>query len=74
MELREKVADIQHGIWANWMEHLFKVSHYNRDGSVLIPADKVEKWERQMETKYDHLSESDKNKDRKIADRVLEVL
>jgi hypothetical protein len=72
--LREKLAEIQHAIWAHWMTHLLSVSTRNEDGTYTIPADKVEQWKRQMHTPYSELSEYEKESDRDQADTVLAVL
>ncbi len=72
--LREKISDIQHEIWSSWMTHLFKVSIHNNDGSYTIPLDKVKRWKRQLSTSYDELTESEKDSDRKQADKILDIL
>jgi hypothetical protein len=72
--LRERLAAVQHVIWSNWMKHLFSVSTYNPDGTVTIPADKVKRWQRQIRTPYDALTESEMESDRQQADKVLAVL
>lgn len=69
--LREELAAVQHDIWAHWMRWLFSVSAANDDGSVTIPADKVERWTRQMNTDYDDLSEKEQASDLEQADKVL---
>ena len=58
-----RLADSQHEIWAHWMRYLFKVSTKNDDGSVTIPADKVERWERQMVTNYYELTYQEQRSD-----------
>ena len=69
--LREKIADVQHGIWAHWMSYQFSVCQYNEDGSVTIPADKVERWMRQQGAPYSALTEKERESDRHQADKVL---
>ncbi len=72
--LRESLAAIQHDIWTHWMEYLFSVGTSNADGSYTIPAEKVERWKRQMLTDYSNLSSDEKKSDREQADRVINLL
>jgi len=72
--LREELADWQHAIWAHWMSYLFGVCQHNEDGSVTIPADKVERWMRQQVTPYSALTEEERESDREQADKILAVL
>ena len=60
----EALADIQHEIWAHWTKYQFSVCTRNEDGSITIPADKVERWERQAQTPYSELTEKEKESDR----------
>ena len=69
----EKAAGIQHDIWAHWMKYQFSLCTENADGSVTIPADRVERWKRQMETDYDDLSESEKESDRNVVREFFDV-
>ena len=62
----EKVAAIQHDIWAHWMRHLFSRCGKRKPGDLIIPAVLVEHWERQMETPYAELSEREKQSDRDV--------
>jgi len=73
-DTREAVADIQHAIWAHWMRYQFSVCQQNDDGSLTIPAEKVERWQRQVDTDYAGLSEREKDSDRDQADKVLSAL
>ena len=70
----ELIADVQHEIWSKWMRHLFKVSQGWIDGSVSIPADKVNRWKYQMNTPYYELSENEKDSDRHQADLVIRAI
>lgn len=72
-ETLEALSDLEHDSWARWMEHLFKVSKKNSDGTVTIPKDKVDRWERQVETDYEDLSNKEKESDRKEVRKFLKV-
>lgn len=74
MDLREQLAAKQHEIWAHWMEYLFSVSFEMSDGSFVIGAKNVERWQRQIATDYADLSEKEKESDRHQADKILTVL
>jgi len=70
----EELSAIQHEIWIEWMIYLYQVSQQNTDGTVIIPAEKVSRWKRQIETPYRELSEKEKQSDRKQAHRILDSL
>ena len=72
--LREKLADVQHDIWSHWMRWMFSVGTFNADGTWIMPAEKVQQWQRQMNTPYSELSEQEKESDRDQADKTLSVL
>lgn len=69
-----KLADVQHEIWSHWMKYLFEVSVQNDDGTVTIPADKVENWKRQMVTRYADLSSKEQESDIEQAQKVVAAL
>ena len=69
----EQLADLAHQQWSGWMEYLFSKCTENQDGTVTIPKWAVERWKRQIETKYIDLPEEEKESDRDEARRVLEV-
>lgn len=73
-QLREALADVSHEIWAHWMRWQFSVGTFNEDGTWTMPAAKVERWQRQMETPYAKLTEGEKGSDREQADKILAVL
>ena len=70
----EAIAAIQHEIWSHWMKYLFSQCPDVAFGIKCIPADKVERWMRQMETPYAELSEKEKESDRDQARKVMEAL
>ncbi len=71
-ELIEKLAPIQHEIWAHWMEYLFSKcseqeifdnGRHFKTGNLVINKELVERWKRQIETPYSELSETEKQSD-----------
>jgi hypothetical protein len=73
-EAMEDLADQEHDSWARWMEHLFKKSKKNKDGTVTIPKSKVDRWERQMKTDYEDLSNKEKESDRKEVRKFVKIM
>ncbi|NLH46836.1 MAG: hypothetical protein GX451_12045 [Acholeplasmataceae bacterium] len=73
-EIREQLAALEHEQWVGWMNYLFEKSIESGDGSVTIPAEMVDRWKRQINTPYADLSDSEKESDREIADKVLRIL
>ena len=70
-QLREKLADLCHYQWSGWMKYLFSKSTTNPDGSVTIPKALVDRWQRQHNADYQHLTEPEQNSDRTEANKFL---
>jgi hypothetical protein len=45
--------------------------HRNSNGSLVIPPDLVQRWERQIKTPYKQLPEAEKSSDRKAAEKII---
>lgn len=71
--MRERLADLYHSQWSDWMKYLFDKCEWSR-GVPLIPPWAVARWKRQMNTPYAELSEEEKEKDRKEADKYLALI
>lgn len=56
------------------MRYMFSCGTFNVDGSWTMPAEKVERWKRQMETDFAGLTEKERVSDYDQADKVLEVV
>jgi len=56
------------------MEYLFSKCTFHEDGTATIPSWAVERWQRQMLTPYEELSEKEQDSDRKEADKFLALL
>jgi len=64
-ETREKLADLEHRQWMSWTKYLVE----NHD----IPEELEEKWKKNWED-YENLSEEEKDKDRKWADKAVAIV
>lgn len=60
----ERHADLEHEIWASWMRYMFSCGTMNPDRSWTMPPEKVERWQRQMNTPYSALSDREQKSDR----------
>ena len=46
-ELVERLATVEHDRWSRWQAYLFSKCIKNEDGSLTIPKESVEHWQRQ---------------------------
>ena len=73
--IRERLADQEHERWSRWMKYLFSLCYAMvDDGALVIPANSVKHWQRQIDTPYAELSEKEKDSDRKEADNTLRIV
>lgn len=77
--MREQLAEYAHDAWAGWMKHIFRkcdtrTAYFSNGEVTCIPAWAVERWQRQMNTPYADLPESEKESDRQEADRMLAIV
>jgi len=73
--MREKLANLAHEMWSEWMKCLFsKCIQPAYNGTLIIPAWAVNRWSRQMKTPYSELSEEEKESGRREADNMLECI
>lgn len=69
LDLREQLAAIEHERWADWQRYMHSKCRKEADGGLTIPADLAARWERQIATPYEELSEQEKQSDRDQVDR-----
>jgi hypothetical protein len=72
--LIDKLADIEHERWSHWQRYLHSKCARASDGSLVIPAHLVDRWESQMNTPYSALSEEEKESDREQVRRYLPII
>jgi hypothetical protein len=70
----EQLAAIEHERWADWQRYMHSLCTRNDDGTLTIPAQSVENWERQIATPYADLSEREKDSDREQVDRYWHLI
>ena len=70
---RELLSDYAHEAWCGWMKYMFSKAVVNSDGTWTMPQWAVERWQRQMNTKYSELPEEEKKSDREEADKMLSI-
>lgn len=73
-ELVNRLAAVEHERWAHWQRYVHSKCVKGLDGSLTIPAELVGRWERQISTSFDELSESEKESDRIQVHRYMLVI
>lgn len=73
-ELMEKLAAIEHERWAHWQQYMHDLCQRAGDGSLIIPAQLAQRWQTQIDTPYEDLTESEKDSDREQVRRYLPVI
>ena len=73
-QLLEQLAAIEHDRWAHWQRYVHDHGQLQPDGSVILPANLVERWERQIRTPYDDLADSEKDSDREQVRKYFPIL
>ena len=73
-DLLEKLSSIEHARWARWQAYLHSNAITQPDGSLTIPRELVEHWQRQIETPYEALSDQEKESDREQVREYLDII
>jgi hypothetical protein len=70
----ETLAALEHERWARWQRYLHSRCEARADGSLVIPADLVARWEDQIARPYAALSDAEKESDREQVRRYLPAI
>jgi len=70
----EDLASIEHARWAHWQSHVHGQGIRQDDGSIVLPANLVSRWERQIATPYESLGLDEKAADREQVMRYLPLI
>jgi hypothetical protein len=72
--LTEALAGVEHERWSHWQRYMHSKCERSSDGSLMIPSELVDQWERQLTTPYSDLSEAEKESDRDQVRRYLPLI
>jgi hypothetical protein len=72
--LIEELAALEHRRWAHWQSYVHDNGQRQPDGSLLLPAALVDRWERQVNTRYEDLTNDEKESDREQVRRYFPLL
>jgi hypothetical protein len=72
--IAEHLASIEHERWSHWQNYMHEQGQKQADGSLVIPAELVSRWEQQASTSYADLTEREKDSDREQVARYLPVI
>lgn len=70
----DALAAIEHERWSHWQRYMHERGKVQPDGSLLLPANLVQRWEQQMATPYEALSEAEKESDRDQVRRYVPTI
>lgn len=70
----EDLARIEHERWSHWQMYMHGKGTRQPDGSLLLSHDLVERWDRQIGTTYENLTESEKDGDREQVRKYLPLI
>lgn len=73
-DLVETLAEKEHERWSHWQRYMHEQSVRQSDGSLLIPPELVDRWEKQINTHYGRLSEREKDSDREQVRKYLPLI
>jgi len=72
--LMERLAAIEHERWSHWQRYLHSKCIRQPNGSLILPAEFVARWEKQIATKYAGLTEEQKESDREQVRKYLPLI
>ena len=72
--LIEQLAAVEHERWSHWQRYLHSKGVRQPDGALLIPADLVARWEKQIDTKYPNLDDRERESDREQVRKYLPLI
>jgi hypothetical protein len=72
--LVEQLAAVEHERWSHWQRYVHSKCVRQPDGSLLLPADLVARWEKQIDTKYADLDDQERESDREQVRKYLPLI
>lgn len=72
--LFEKLAAIEHERWGDWQKYMHSRGKLQPNGDLFLPVQLVDQWQRQIDTPYESLSETEKESDREQVRRYWHLV
>jgi hypothetical protein len=72
--LVDQLAAIEHERWAHWQRYMHGQASRRDDGTLILPADLVARWEKQIDTRYADLSADEQESDKEQVERYLPII
>ena len=72
--LIEQLAAVEHERWSHWQRYVHSKCIRQPDGSLLLPANLVARWEKQIDTKYAELDDQERESDREQVRKYLPLI
>jgi hypothetical protein len=72
--LIEQLAAVEHERWSHWQRYLHGKGVRQPDGSLLLPADLVARWAKQIDMKYADLEDQERESDREQVRKYLPLI
>lgn len=72
--LIETLAAVEHERWSHWQRYMHGKGVSRPDGSLVIPADLVRRWQKQIDTPYAELSAEEKESDREQVRKYVPLI
>lgn len=73
-EVLHRLASVEHDRWAHWQRYLHDQCEARADGSLVIPAELVRRWEQQISTPYTDLPPDEQLSDQEQVLKYLPVV
>lgn len=73
-ELLHRLATIEHERWAHWQQYVHDHGKRQNDGSLIIPAELVTRWDAQIGASYQDLSSGEQRSDQDQVRRYLPTI
>lgn len=75
VDLLDSLADYAHEAWSGWMRYMFyRCGSFRPDGTFRIKKDSVDRWNRLMQTNFNHLTAKEKESDYVEAEKMIEIM
>ena len=72
--LIDRFAEVEHERWSRWQRYLHNKGTRLSDGSLVLPAELVERWDRQIKTEFASLTEQEKESDREQVRKYFPII